>query len=106
MKSIVQIATGVAAGILVAVIAIVVWSRPDKAAQIAAENAALKQQYEVAGAACRDGALSQTGGLMCLRALEAGCELERRGAVGDGHTISPECDDLPKFRQQMHMLPR
>lgn len=88
MKRNLQIATGVAVGIIAALIILSIWNRPDKAA----ENDALMRQYRELGAACLDTPPSETAKLACQRAIEVGCEVAKRGLIGNGHSPLPtEC---------------
>ncbi len=101
MRLILQIAGGVAAGILIAVAIIYLgWLRPNQhkaaqsaAIQQAAGNVALLRQYEELKAACFDAPYGETGALTCRRAMETLCEISRRGLVGDGKSPMPaQCD--------------
>jgi hypothetical protein len=95
MRLVLQIAGGVAAGILIAVAIIYFgWLLPnrDKAAQSTAIQQLLRQ-YDELNAACLDAPAGQTGALVCKRAIETACEVWRRGLVGDGKSAKPaECN--------------
>jgi hypothetical protein len=96
MKLILQIAVGVAAGIVIGAVVLASWpqrgpSADEVRAARTAENVAFLNQYQTLRAACIDTPSSETAVLVCRRAIAAGCELERRGQVvaADGSRAPP-----------------